>query len=266
MIRALIADDEALSRRALHQLLERHPDVEIVAECCDGAEAREAIEALAPDVAFLDIRMPVTTGLDVARTRAHRGRTLVVFVTAFDRFALPAFETDATDYLTKPLTESRVDDMVHRVRERVQMRRDAERHARIGNDQGATTEYATRLITRVGSTDVIIPLETIHYIQADDVYAAVVSRDKRQLVRASLDALERELDPRLFARVHRSYIVRIDRVVALRRQNRGGAELVVMGGVVLPVSRRRRARVVQLFPGPKGLGSGTEDQLTTASS
>jgi len=251
MIRALIADDEALSRRALHQLLERHPDVEVVAECCDGAEAREAIETLVPDVAFLDIRMPVTTGLDVARTRANRGRTLVVFVTAFEKFALPAFDADAADYLTKPLTESRVDDTLHRVRERVQMRRDAGRRARMGEASKPAALYASRLVTRVGPTDTIIPLETIDYIQADDVYAAVVSANKRQLVRAPLDTLERELDPRAFVRIHRSYIVRIDRVVALRRQTGGRAELIVAGGIVLPVSRRRRARVTELFGTPK---------------
>jgi two-component system LytT family response regulator len=246
MIRALIADDEALSRRALHQLLARHADVEIIAECRDGAEAREAIEALEPDVAFLDIRMPLETGLDVARRREHRAKTLVVFVTAFDKFALPAFETDAVDYLTKPLTESRLHATLDRVRERVKTRRDAERFVEIADASvGEPAAYPSRLVTRVGLTDVVIPIDTIDYIQADDVYAAVVSRAKRQLVRAPLDMLEQSLDPRVFVRVHRSYIVRIDRVVALRRRPRGGAELVVEGGAVLPVSRRRRARVAQ---------------------
>jgi two-component system LytT family response regulator len=246
MIRAVIADDEALSRRALHQLLARHADVEIVAECRDGAEAREAIEALEPDVAFLDIRMPLETGLDVARRREHRAKTLVVFVTAFDKFALPAFETDAVDYLTKPLTESRLRATLDRVRERVKTRRDAERLVEIADTSvGEPAAYPSRLVTRVGLTDVVIPIDTIDYIQADDVYAAVVSRAKRQLVRAPLDTLEQSLDPRVFVRVHRSYIVRIDRVVALRRRPRGGAELVVEGGAVLPVSRRRRARVAQ---------------------
>lgn len=240
MIRVLIADDEALSRRALHQLLERHADMEIVAECSDGAEASQAIEALEPDVAFLDIRMPLANGLDVARSRERERQTLVVFVTAFEKFALPAFETDAADYLTKPLTEVRFDETIERVRERVRVRRDAERFAA---EISPAPRYASHLMTRVGSTDVVIPLEAIDYIQADDVYAAVVSKSKRQLVRTPLDTLERSLNPDVFARIHRSYIVRIDRVIALRRRARGGAELVVAGGTVLPVSRRRRARV-----------------------
>ena len=246
MIRALIADDEALSRRALHQLLERHADVEIVAECRDGAEAREAIARLSPDVAFLDIRMPLETGLDLAQKREDRGGTLVVFVTAFDEFALPAFDADAADYLTKPLIESRFDDALERVRSRVRLRRDAA-HAAVEAAARERTGFAPHLVARVGMTDVVIPLEAIDYIEADDVYAAVIARNKRQLVRTALDALERSLDPRHFARVHRSYIVRIDRVVALRRRPRGGAELLLTGGTRLPVSRRRRAQVARLF-------------------
>jgi len=248
MIRALIADDEALSRRALRQLIQRHADVEIVAECRDGGEAREAMESLQPDVAYLDIRMPLETGLELARTREDRVRTLVVFVTAFDSFALPAFDADAADYLTKPLTESRFDESLDRIRERMRFRSLAVPDGNPAQSVAARTkQFLPHLVTRVGLTDVIIPLETIDYIQADDVYAAVMSRQKRQLVRTPLDALERKLDPKQFVRIHRSYIVRIDRVVALRRQSRGGAEIVVAGGTVLPVSRRRRARVAALF-------------------
>lgn len=248
MIRALIADDEALSRRALHQMLERHPDVEIVAECHDGAEARDAIVRLSPDVAFLDIRMPLETGLDLARTRADPHRTLVVFVTAFDQFALPAFAANAADYLTKPLTETRFDEALDRLRARVQLRRDAERAAAADEMPRAST-FARHLVARVGMQDVVIPLDSIEYIEAEDVYAAVVARNKRQLVRMPLDALEHVLDPSCFVRVHRSYIVRIDRVVTLRRLPNGGAELALTTGVNLPVSRRRRSRVSRLFAG-----------------
>lgn len=235
MIRAIIADDEALSRRLVHQLLERHDDVEIVAECSDGQEAREAIAAHAPDVVFLDIRMPVESGLDVAREREPRAGPLIVFVTAYDQFAVPAFETDAVDYLTKPLTEERFDATLERVRERLRLRRQDERR------------YAPHLVTRVGTRDVIIPLATIDYIEADDVYAAVVARGRRHLVRTPLDVLERTLDPAAFARIHRSYIVRLDRVVEVRRDRGAGPELVLEGGATLPVSRRRRAALDALL-------------------
>jgi two-component system LytT family response regulator len=223
-IRALIADDEPLSRRVVQQLLARHDDVVVVADCADGEAVREAIGQHRPDVAFLDIQMPMASGLDVARERDPRSGPVVVFVTAYDQFALPAFEVDAVDYLTKPLVEDRFDAAMQRVRDRLRGRR----------------TYPPQLVARVGARDVLIPVESIEYIEADDVYAAVVSRGKRYLVRTPLDALERALDANVFIRVHRSYIVRIDRVAQVRRDKPNGAELVMQSGVTLPVSRRRR--------------------------
>jgi len=239
MIRALIADDEELSRRALRQLLSRHADVDIVAECRDGDEARTALASMRPDLALLDVRMPLGTGLEVARERWNADRPIIVFVTAFDQFALPAFEVEAADYLTKPLSEARFDAMLERVRRRLSVRQLPER---------AAARAAVPLVARVGTADLVIPLESVDYIEADDVYAAVVARGKRQLVRTSLDALEQTLDPQAFVRVHRSYIVRVDRVAALRRRD-GRVELVLTSGAVVPVSRRRRAAVARLFAG-----------------
>jgi two-component system LytT family response regulator len=229
VIRAVIADDEPLSRRVVQQLLARHDDVTVVAECADGEEARDTIERLRPDVVFLDVRMPIATGLDVARGRDARTGPLVVFVTAYEQFALPAFDVEAVDYLTKPLVEERFDAALARVRDRLRGRR----------------TYAAHLVARVGTRDVIIPAESVDYIEADDVYAAVIAGGRRHLVRAPLDALETTLDPSRFARVHRSYIVRLDRVTEARHVD-GRLELVV-GGASLPVSRRRRASVEGLL-------------------
>ncbi|HSC30589.1 MAG TPA: LytTR family DNA-binding domain-containing protein [Gemmatimonadaceae bacterium] len=239
MIRALIADDEELSRRALRQLLSRHADVDIVAECSDGDEARTAVASLHPDLALLDVRMPLGTGLEVARERWNGDRPIIVFVTAFDQFALPAFDVEAADYLTKPLSETRFDAMLERVRRRLSVRQIPAR---------AAARAAVPLVARVGTADLVIPLESVDYIEADDVYAAVVARGKRQLVRTSLDALEQTLDPLVFVRVHRSYIVRVDRVAALRRRG-ARVELVLTSGAIVPVSRRRRAAVARLFAG-----------------
>ena len=239
IIRALIADDEALSRRLVHQMLARHSDVVIVGECADGAEVSEAIPRVNPDVMFLDIRMPVASGLDVARQREPRTGPLVVFVTAFDRFALPAFETDTVDYLTKPLTEQRFDAALDRVRERLRLRRLA------AQATDGDADYVSHLVSRVGTRDVILPVDSIDYIEADDVYAAVVMGGKRYLVRTALDALERTLDPAVFTRVHRSYLVRLNQVREVRRGST--VELVLESGVVIPVSRRRRAQVDALL-------------------
>jgi two-component system LytT family response regulator len=248
MIRALIADDEALSRRLVHQLLERHPDVVIVAECADGEEAREAIASHDPDVIFLDIRMPLESGLNVARSREPRTGPLVVFVTAYDRFALPAFETDAADYLTKPLTEERFDAALERVRGRLRDRWNARQYEDIvASNAPPEPRYAERLVSRVGTRDIIIPLDSVEHIEADDVYAAVIAGGRRHLIRMPLDALERTLDPTVFVRIHRSYIVRLDRVVEIRRDKKGGPDVILESGVALPVSRRRRAIVDALL-------------------
>ena len=247
MIRVVIADDEPLSRRLVNQLLERHPDVVVVAECADGAAARDAIAASAPDLVFLDIRMPVESGLDVARGRDGRHGPFVVFVTAYDRFAVPAFEADAADYLTKPLTEARFDAALDRVRRRLHERASVAQLERFAPSDDAGPRYAPHLVSRVGTRDIIIPLETIDYIEADDVYAAVIARGKRHLVRTALDALERALDPAIFIRIHRSYIVRIDRVTEIRRDKRSGPELVLDTGASIPVSRRRRAVIDTLL-------------------
>jgi len=242
VIRAIIADDEALSRRLVHQLLERHTDVAIVAECADGEETRDAIATHEPDVVFLDIRMPVESGLDVARSRVPRTGPFVVFVTAYDRFALPAFEADAADYLTKPLTEERFDAALERVRSRMRERQHARRYEEIVSSNGAPEpRYVPHLVSRVGTRDLIISLDGVEYIEADDVYAAVIAGGRRHLVRTPLDALERSLDPSMFVRIHRSYIVRLDRVTEIRRDKKSGPELVLDSGVSLPVSRRRRA-------------------------
>jgi two-component system, LytTR family, response regulator len=230
-IRVVIADDEPPSRRALQQLLARHADVAVTAECADGESAIAAIQRDRPDVVFLDVRMPLASGLDVARQRDRRAGPVVVFVTAFEEFAVPAFDVGAADYLMKPLLEGRFDAAMERVRERLAGRR----------------VHAAHLVARVGTRDVIIPIDDVDYVQADDVYAAVLGKGKRHLVRESLNALEGELDPRLFSRVHRSFIVRLDRVTEIRRDADGGVELVARDGAVIPVSRRRRGALRALL-------------------
>ncbi len=237
MIRTLIVEDEPLSRRALRQLIARHPDVEIVGECGDGVEAEAALETLELDLLLLDVRMPERSGLDVARSRGSgRSAPLVVFVTAFDQFAVPAFETEAVDYLTKPVTEERFDATLRRVREQLELRRLAS-----GAELGA--RYVDRLVTRVRDRELLIPTDSVDYIAADDVYAAVHAAGRRHLVRVSLDMLETRLDPAAFLRVHRSYIVRLDRVTAVRALPGGRRALVLASGATVPVSRRRRATI-----------------------
>jgi two-component system LytT family response regulator len=241
-IRALIVEDEPLSRRALHQLLSRHADVEILGECRDGIEAAEALEVVRPDVMFLDIRMPERSGLEVARAATRAGGTpLVVYVTAFDEFAVPAFETDAVDYLLKPVTEDRFDAALQRVRERLALQ------ARAGARTPEPPQYADRLRVHVRGGEELIATATVDYIAAEDVYARVHATGKRYLMRVTLDALERELDPAHFVRVHRSYIVRIDRIAGVQRLPNGNRIVRLSDGARVPVSRRRREVVDQVL-------------------
>jgi two-component system LytT family response regulator len=232
-IRAFIVDDEPLSRRAVRQLLARHDDVVVAGEFGDAIAAREALRGDRPDVVFLDVRMPAMSGLELAQGN-DGSLPLVVFVTAFDEFALPAFEVDAVDFLRKPITQQRFDAAVDRVRERIRLL------------SSAGPSYLARLVARVRNEDVVIPIDDVDYIEADDVYAAVHAKGRRHLVRTPLDALEGGLDPSRFVRVHRSYIVATNSVMAIRRSGTR-CELVLRDGVVLPVSRRRHARLASVF-------------------
>lgn len=248
-LRAVIVDDEPLSRRAMRQLLDARGDVDVVAECDDalGVEG----QLVAADVVFLDVLMPRRSGLEVARALPGRGPPFVVFVTAYDEYAVPAFETEAVDYLSKPVAPERLAKAVARVRDRLGEARawEAEREAERGAEAGVTGPgRLARLVARVGGRDVVIPVGEIDCVAADGVYAAVHVGTRRYLVRRSLDALERGLPAATFVRAHRSWIVPRDRVAAVRPTGRGrGArlEIVLRTGQVVPLSRRRRAEVLR---------------------
>lgn len=245
-MRVLIADDEPLARRALVQLLAGHPDVELAGECADGAEVRETLARSGVDVLLLDIRMPELSGLEVAALLAS-GRPLVVFVTAHEEFGVAAFERGAADYLLKPVTQPRLDIALDRVRLRLTAEEDAARYRALEaaptDGQGA---HLDRLVARVGDRDVIIPVDEVELITADDVYAAVHAGPRRYLVRTPLDELERSLAPDRFVRVHRSYIVPVANVVAVRRRG-NGVVLELRNGSTVPVSRRRRRALTRLL-------------------
>jgi two-component system LytT family response regulator len=240
-MRVLIADDEPLARRALTQLLVRHPDVVIAADCSDGAEAREMLTREPFDVALLDIRMPELSGLDAAAVTEGR-RALIVFVTAHEEFGVPAFERGAVDYLLKPVTEARVDAALERLRVRLAADADAARYRALAEGE---SRYTDRLVARVGERDVIIPVAAVELIAADDVYAAVHAGGRRYLVRRPLDELEQSLSPAQFIRVHRSYIVPRDAVTAVRHVG-GNAQVELRNGATVPVSRRRRGELNRL--------------------
>lgn len=240
-LRLLIADDEAPLRDWLRRLLaEGAPDAEIVAEAGDGAEALAAIERLHPDAAFLDIRMPGLSGLEVAARAA--GKCSVVFVTAYDEFAVAAFERAAVDYLLKPVTAERLAMTMQRLREAVPLHEEAyaaQLRELLAHLHPVQPAPALRWL-RIGSGDTIqfVDVESVDYFEAADKYTLVWVGNQEHLVRKSLRELETELDQEQFWRIHRGYIVRVAAIESVRRDLMGRLWLHLKSGAPpLPVSR-----------------------------
>ena len=231
-IRALIVDDEPLARRGIRQLLAPFPDVVVVGECRDGREAVRSLAALKPDLVFLDVEMPGLDGLGVIRAHGAARMPLTVFVTAHAEFAVSAFETQAVDYLVKPLSERRFRATIARVRERF-------------GGQGNARPAPLAVPTDAG--ELLLQPAEIAWIEAEDDYALVHAGARRYRVRASLTALEAQLGPARFARVHRSALVRLEEVRELRVANGREARILLRDGTSVPVSRRRVSKVRTLL-------------------
>ena len=247
VLRAVVVDDEPLARRGMCQLLARHGDVQIVAECSNGAAALAAVAAHHPDLIFLDVQMPEVDGFEVVRRIGAAHMPAIVFVTAYNEFAVRAFETAAVDYLVKPVGPERFAAAMRRVRER---RSTGEAARRIDELQRLLAQVAPQepplSITTPRGLVLIEPAE-IDWIGASDYYAAVHVGRRSYLLRESMASLAARLSPHRFLRVHRSVIVNRHRVRELRR-----SALVLHDGTRLGVSRRRRAAVVAaLRAGPR---------------
>ncbi len=245
-IRVLVADDEPLARRGVRQLLAPYRDMTVVGEARNGAETLTAIDALSPDLLFLDVQMPEMDGFQVLRARGADRMPAVVFVTAHDQFAVRAFEACALDYLVKPLRVDRFEAALQRVRERLRLIAAVDLSARLTALLEAQREKCgvERLVVPVATGELVIPVAEVDWIGADDYYACLHVGAKSHLLRESLASLETRLDPRRFARVHRSAIVQIDRIRELH-----GDEVVLRGGMRVAVSRRRRAAIEGLLRG-----------------
>jgi two-component system, LytTR family, response regulator len=247
-IRALVADDEPLARRGIRQLLEPHLDIDVVGETRNGYETIQALRELKPDLLFLDVQMPELDGFGVLREVGVDCMPAVIFVTAYDQFAVAAFDAHALDYLVKPLEIARFSQAVERVRERLQSAKavDLSRKLAALLETREKERARQRILVSTAIGDLVIDADEIDWIEADDYYAAIHAHDKRHLIRESLASLEQRLDGGQFVRPHRSAIVNIYRVRELRNEA-GETLLVLRNGTRVPVSRRRRARVTQLL-------------------
>jgi len=225
-IRALIVDDEPLARSNIAVLLRKHTDVEIIGECGSGAEALGEIRVTRPDLLFLDVQMPECDGFDVLEMLGNDSPPVVILVTAYDQYALRAFEAGALDYLLKPFDNARFELAFARAKQRIRA--------------GARSSAADRIVVKSAGEVSFVKISGIDWIEAADYYTCLHVGSRNHLVRRSLAELENELDPSTFCRVHRSAIVNLDRVRSLKLQEDGEYEVLLETGARVRLSRRYR--------------------------
>jgi len=242
VIRVLIVDDEAPARAVLREMLSAEADVEIVGEAATGLEAVKAAADLRPEAVFLDIEMPKLDGFEVLELLDPQ--VAVVFVTAYDSHALRAFEVHAVDYVLKPYRAERLREALSRARARLGDRPDAALLARAARPEG---QYARRVVVKDGAHIHVIPVERLDYAQAQDDYVALRTEGRTVLKTQTLGALEASLDPSLFVRVHRSFVVRLDRIRTLEPYGKNDHVAILADGTRVPVSREGYARLRELL-------------------
>jgi len=243
-LRVVVVEDEPASRRVLVNLLSAHADVRVVEQCSHGVQAVETITALRPDLVFLDVKMPELDGFGVIEQIGADRMPPVVFVTAFDEFAVRAFDVHALDYLVKPFSDARFEATLVRARRRLAEAQASRLRALLDDGRG---DALARFAVRVGNRSVVIAARDVEWIEAQDYYVLLHAGGAAHLLRHSIRALEARLEPRRFARINRSAIVNLDHVRMLERRPIGNWTVRMMQGIELQVSRRRRAAVVRLL-------------------
>ena len=242
-IRAVIVDDEPLARRRIRNLLAEAEDVEVTAECTNGEDAIQAIEASPPHVLFLDIQMPELDGFDVLQAVGVGRVPVVIFVTAYDQFALRAFEAHALDYLLKPFDDERFEAALQRARGRIHERRGGDLDVRLRallEEVRGGGGYLQRLVVPAGHRSIFLRTEDIDWIEAERNYIRLHVRGRAHLLRENLSRIESALDPAKFCRIHRSTIVNVDRIQAVEPLFRGEYLVVLDDGTKLTSGRSYR--------------------------
>jgi two-component system LytT family response regulator len=229
-MRVLVVDDEPLARANLCVLLRRDPTIEIVGECTSGMEALAEIRDKRPALVFLDVQMPECDGFDVLELLGAAPPAALVFVTAYDRYALRAFEAGALDYLLKPFDNARFDRTLERAKERIRLAKDA-----AGKQE--------RLVIKSAGQILFLRISEIDWIEAADYYACLHVGSATHLLRRSMSDLDRDLDPDIFCRIHRSAIVNLNRVRTLVLNEDGERDVLLENGTTLRSSRRYRKQL-----------------------
>jgi len=243
-LRIVIVDDEPLARAVVREYAGEDASMAIVAECGNGFEAVKAVSELKPDLVLLDVQMPKLDGFEVLELLGRDQP--VVFITAYDQYALRAFEVHAVDYLLKPFSAERFQEAMARARERLRARVPTEVEA-IVREGKPRAGYAERVLIRDGANVHVLPVDKIDYVEAQDDYVAFKSEGKQYLKDQTLAAVEATLDPARFVRIHRSFILNIDRISKVELYAKDSRMAILRDGTRLPVSRAGYARLSQLL-------------------
>lgn len=243
-IRALVVDDEPLARDMIREMLETDSEVEIVAECVNGREAVAAIKSLKPDLVFLDIQMPELGGFEVLESLDPAATPYVIFVTAYDQYAVRAFEVHAFDYLLKPFDRERFEAAWQRVKAQIELDHTGERDRHILElleELKSGPRHLERLVIKNGGRVFFLNVQDIYCIESEGNYVRVFDNQKGYLLRETISSLEEQLDPRQFRRIHRSAIVKIDRIKEMQPWFHGEYRIIMENGKQLTLSRNYRS-------------------------
>jgi two-component system, LytTR family, response regulator len=257
-LRTLIVDDEPLARRTIRDLLSDDPAINVVGECDGGRAAVDFIRRQPPDLLFLDIQMPGMDGFDVLSQIELERLPAIIFVTAYDAYALKAFEVHALDYLLKPFTDERFREALARAKSHVELREVKELaqslraflHGRAAAEPAAATGrkgFLARFMVKLGGRAIFINAADVDWIEADNYYIKLHVGGKAHLLRLSMKELEERLDPKYFWRIHRSAIINLDRIKELRQHPNGEYVVLLKDGTELKLSRSRRERLHELL-------------------
>ena len=244
-IRAIIVDDEELARQILREYLRSEPDIEIVAECTNGFDAVKSVTECKPDLLFLDVQMPKLDGFEVLELVGNQ--VAVVFVTAYDQYAMKAFDAAAADYLLKPFDEQRFRTALNRVRRRLGEAASRPNAADLKAAAQPPGQNTRRIVVKDGTRVHIIPVAQLDYAEAQDDYVALHSAGKTYLKQQTISSLETSLDPMRFVRVHRSYIVNLDRVAKIEPYTKDTRLAILADSSQVPVSRAGYLRLKELM-------------------
>lgn len=244
-MRTLIVDDEPIARRGLRRLLESVPEVEIIGEAGSGPAAVEAIESLHPELVLLDIQMPEMDGLEVVAAIGAERMPPVIFVTAYDRYALDAFDLNAADYVLKPVDPERLHRALARAMERARQRKPRELEERLARILDSARPR--RLVVRSAGRIQFVDVDTIDWITAEDNYVRIHAGGKTYLMRETVTGIEQRLDPQEFLRIRRSTIVRISRIQEVRTLLNGTFEILLADGTRVTSARRFREAIEKLI-------------------